>query len=118
MDLVLMKEDLVFGVKLASYALGTRSSMPILSGLKMEPTGSGLRLSATDLERAVQCEIPVENHGEEETVVLNGAILSQIASRLPADDRVSLKRESEDGNVVKLRCGEALFDLPTLPVED
>ncbi len=118
MDLVLLKDDLVFGVKLASYALGTRSSMPILSGLKLELSGDRLWLSATDLERAVRCEIPVENHGEEETVILNGAVLSQIASRLPADDRVSLKYEESDGGVVKLRCGEALFDLPTLPVED
>lgn len=118
MDLVLLKDDLVFGVKLASYALGTRSSMPILSGLKFELSGDRLWLSATDLERAVRCEIPVENRGEEETVILNGAVLSQIASRLPADDRVSLKHEESDGGVVKLRCGEALFDLPTLPVED
>ena len=118
MDLVLMKDDLVFGVKLASYALGTRSSMPILSGLKFEFAGDKLRLSATDLERAVQCEIPVENNGQDETVILNGAVLSQIASRLPADDRVSLKHDESDGGVVKLRCGEALFDLPTLPVED
>lgn len=118
MDLVLLKDDLVFGVRLASYALGTRSSMPILSGLKMELFGDRLRLSATDLERAVRCEIPAENHGEEGTVILNGAILVQIASHLPADERVSLKQEAEDGGVVKLRCGEAVFDLPTLPVED
>jgi len=118
MDFVLLKDDLVFGVKIASYALGTRSSMPILSGLKMELSGDRLRLSATDLERAVRGEIPVENHGEEATVILNGAVLSQIASRLPADNRVSVKSEAEDGGVVKLRCGEAMFDLPTLPLED
>ncbi len=118
MDLVLLKDDLVFGVKLASYALGTRTSMPILAGLKMEILGDRLRLSATDLERAVRCEIPAENHDAEETVVLNGAVLSQIAAHLPADDHVSLKRDTDDSDVVKLRCGEALFDLPTLPVED
>ncbi len=118
MDLVLLKDDLVFGVRLTSYALGTRSSMPILSGLKMELSGDRLRLSATDLERAVATEIPVENHGEGETVILNGAVLVQIASHLPADDHISLKSETNDGGIVKLRCGEALFDLPTLPVED
>ncbi|MCD6135534.1 DNA polymerase III subunit beta [Candidatus Bipolaricaulota bacterium] len=118
MDFVSMKNELVFGVKLASYALGTRSSMPILSGLKMEITGDRLRLYATDLERAVRCEIPIENKGEDESVVLNGAILSQIANHLPEDDRITMKRADDDGTIVKLRCGEALFDLPTLPVED
>ena len=118
MDFVSMKDELVFGVKLASYALGTRSSMPILSGLKMEISGTSLSLYATDLERSVHCEIPIENKGEDEAVVLNGAILSQIANHLPQDDRITMKSDKQDGALVKLRCGEALFDLPTLPVED
>ena len=33
MDFVCLKEDLVFGVRLASYGLGARSNMPILAGL-------------------------------------------------------------------------------------
>lgn len=118
MDFVCMKDDLVFGVKLASYALGTRSSMPILSGLRMDIEQNRLRLYTTDLERAVRCEIPVDNRAGDETVVLNGAVLSQIAAHLPEDDRISLKTDAADGTAVKLRCGEALFDLPTLPVED
>jgi DNA polymerase-3 subunit beta len=118
MDFVCSKDDLVFGVKLASYALGSRSSMPILSGLKMEIGGNRLRLYATDLERAVHCEIPIENRANDEAVVLNGVILAQIAAHLPEDDKISLKTDEADGAVVKLRCGEALFDLPTLPVED
>ena len=118
MDFVCSKDDLVFGVKLVSYALGTRSSMPILSGLKMEIEENRLRLYATDLERAVHCEIPIENRANDEAVVLNGVILSQIAAHLPEDDKISLKTGEADGAVVKLRCGEALFDLPTLPVED
>jgi len=118
MDFVCVKNDLVFGVKLSSYALGTRSSMPILSGLKMEIEGSRLCLYATDLERAVRCEITIDNQAGDEAVVLNGAVLSQIAAHLPEDERITLKTDAENGTVVKLRCGEASFDLPTLPVED
>jgi len=118
MDFVCVKNDLVFGVKLSSYALGTRSSMPILSGLKMEIEGNRLRLYATDLERAVRCEITIDNQASDEAVVLNGAVLSQIAAHLPEDERITLKTDAENGTVVKLRCGEASFDLPTLPVED
>ena len=118
MDFVCLKDDLVFGVRLASYALGTRSSMPILAGLKMEIAGNKLRLQATDLERAVRCEIPIENAAGDEAAVLNGSVFNQIASHLPADEKIRLKTESEDGTTVKVRCGEASFDLPTLPVED
>jgi len=118
MDFVCLKDDLVFGVRLASYALGTRSSMPILAGLKMEIAGNRLRLQATDLERAVRCEIPIENAGGDEAAVLNGSVFNQIASHLPADEKISLKSESEDGTTVKVSCGEVSFDLPTLPIED
>ncbi len=137
MDFVCMKDDLVFGIKLASHALGSRSSMPILSGLRMEIEKNSLRLYATDLERSVQCEIPIDNRAGDETVVLNGVVLAQIAAHLPEDDRISMKANlplpadagltemparqtgaADGGAVVKLRCGEALFDLPTLPVED
>jgi DNA polymerase-3 subunit beta len=118
MDFVCLKDDLVRGVRLASYALGTRSSMPILAGLKMEIGEKELRLQATDLERAVRYAIPIENTGGEEAVVLNGAVFNQIASHLPADEKISLTTDAEDGTMVKVRCGEASFDLPTLPIED
>jgi len=119
MDLVCLKNDLVFGVRLASHALGARSSMPILAGLKLEIAGDVVRLQATDLERALRCEIPiVENKGGDEAVVLNGTVLNQIAAHLPADERISLTTDPESGTMVKLRCGEATFELPTLPVED
>jgi len=118
MDFVCLKDDLVFGVRLASYALGTRSSMPILAGLKMEITGNQLRLLATDLERAVRCEIPIENAGADEAVVLNGSVFNRITSRLPADERITFQSDAEDGTTIKVRCGEASFDLPTLPIED
>ena len=118
MDFVCAKSDLVFGVRLASYALGTRSSMPILAGLKMEIQGNTLRLQATDLERAVRCEIPIENRSDDESVVLNGTVLNQIAAHLPADEKIVLKSNAGDGTTVEVQCGEATFDLPTLPVED
>lgn len=118
MDFVCLKDDLVFGVRLASYALGTRSSMPILAGLKMEIAGNQLRLLATDLERAVRCEIPIENAGGDEAVVLNGSIFNRITSHLPADEKISFKSGGDDSTTIKVRCGEAAFDLPTLPIED
>ncbi len=118
MDFVCAKSDFVFGVRLASYALGTRTSMPILAGLKMEIAGSRLLLQATDLERAVRCEIPIENKGKNESAVLNGTILNQIASHLPADDKITFRTQGDGGTTVGLRCGETSFDLPTLPVED
>ena len=118
MDLICLKNDLVFGVRLASHALGTRSSMPILAGLKLEIEGNQLRLQATDLERAVRCEIPCENKGGDESIVLNGVVLNQIVAHLPPDERISLSSKADDGTSIQVRCGEVTFDLPTLPTDD
>ncbi|UCF10219.1 MAG: DNA polymerase III subunit beta [Candidatus Bipolaricaulota bacterium] len=118
MDFICSKSDWVSSVRLASHALGPRSSMPILGGLKLAVQGSRLRLCATDLERAVRCEIAIENSDGDSSVVLNGTVVSQIAAHLPEDEKVSIQTDPENDTVVKLRCGEASFDLPTLPVED
>ena len=118
MDFICSRSDWVTGVRLARHALGSRSSMPILGGLKLTVRETGLELCATDLERAVRCEIPIENSGGEGAAVLNGTVVSQIADHLPKDDKVSVQTDPDSETVIKLRCGEATFDLPTLPVED
>jgi len=92
--------------------------MPILAGLKLEIEGNQLRLQATDLERAVRCEIPIENKGGNESIVPNGAVFNQIASHLPPDERISLTSKADDGTSIQVRCGEVTFDLPTLPADD
>jgi DNA polymerase-3 subunit beta len=92
--------------------------MPILAGLKLEITGNQLRLEATDLERAVLCEIPIENRSGDESIVLNGSVFNQIAAHLPPDERISLASKADDGTSIQVRCGEVTFDLPTLPADD
>jgi DNA polymerase-3 subunit beta len=92
--------------------------MPILGGLKLTVRDGTLELCATDLERAVRCEIPIESGDARGSVVLNGSVVSQIATHLPEDAKVSVQTDPESETVITLRCGEATFDLPTLAVED
>ncbi|MEW5826192.1 MAG: DNA polymerase III subunit beta [Candidatus Bipolaricaulota bacterium] len=118
MEFVCEKSDWVSGVRLASYAISARSNLPILAGIKLEVAGSRLLLQATNLDRAVRCEIPIESKGKGGAVVLNGSVLNQIAAHLPADDKVTVRAEGAERTTVSLRCGEASFDLPTLPAEE
>ena len=114
MDLACSRDELTKAVKIVSRALGSGSTMPILAGIKLEVLKNTLRLYATDLERAIQCAIPCENRAEDETLILNGEILSKITSVLP-DERVKLKTV---GDKVEIACGAAKFDLFTMPLED
>lgn len=114
MDLACSRDELTQAVKVVSRALGRGSTMPILGGIKLEALKNTLRLYATDLERAIQCAIPCENRAEDETLILNGEILSKITSVLP-DEQVQFKTV---GDKVEIACGAAKFDLFTMPLED
>jgi DNA polymerase-3 subunit beta len=110
------RDEMVFGVKVAGRALGRATSMPILTGLKLETKGNQLNLYATDLERAIWCSIPIESSGGDEIVVLNGELLTKIANTLPAD-KLTVKTVKGTGKV-EITCGGATFDLFMLPKED
>jgi len=114
MEIVCGREDLVFGVRTTSHALGGRTSMPILGGIRFQGTPEGMELAATDLERAIRCQVPAKVDGEG-TVVCPGQVLAQLVTRLPEADQVSL---TEVNGKVRLQCGEAVFDLLTMAAHD
>ncbi|MBC7317889.1 DNA polymerase III subunit beta [Candidatus Bipolaricaulota bacterium] len=114
MNVTLRREDLEFGVRTVSHALGGRTAMPILNGIKLATINNEVEFAATDLERAIRCRVPaqVEERG---AVVLHGQILSQLVGRLP--EVPEIKIQSADAQV-RLLCGSATFELPVLPAED
>lgn len=114
MEIVCGREDLMFGVKTTSHALGGRTSMPILGGIRFRGTPGGMELAATDLKRAIRCQVPAKVDGEG-TVVCPGQVLAQLVTRLPEADQVSL---TEVDGKVRLQCGEAVFDLLTMAADD
>lgn len=114
MEIVCRREDLMFGVRTVSHALGGRTAMPILGGIRCQGEKDGVELTSTDLERAIHCRIAAQVKGGG-TVVLPGQVLSQLVSRLPEADTVELREE--DGRA-RLVCGRASFDLLTLPADE
>lgn len=114
MEFSCLRDELWFGVKLASRALGGGSSLPILAGIKLQVHEGRLTLQATDLERAISCSIPIENRGDEGTVVVNGELLSKITGRLPSAP-VEVRTIDER---LELSCGSTRIELLTMPLED
>jgi DNA polymerase-3 subunit beta len=104
-------------VKTVGRALGAGRGMPILGGIKMEVDNDQLTLQATDLERAIICTIPAENHEKGEApqaALVNGELLAKVASRLPQGEVVVRTVEER----VELSCGGVKIDLLTMPLED
>ena len=102
-------EAVSFAVKL----LPQRTTLPILSGVLVEATATGLILSSFDYEVSAQTEIVAE---VEETgkVLVSGRLLAEIASRLPN----APVRFSTENSRIKVSCGSASFTLLSMPVEE
>lgn len=114
MNATLRREDLEFGVRTVSHALGGRTAMPILSGIKLTTLGEEVEFAATDLEKAIRCRVPAQVRARGATV-LPGQVVSQLVGRLPEVPEVEL--ESLDAQT-RLRCGPSTFELPVLSAEE
>ncbi|WP_167133510.1 DNA polymerase III subunit beta [Paramicrobacterium chengjingii] len=104
-----LSEAVSFAVKL----LPQRTTLPILSGVLIETTESGLRLSSFDYEVSSQTEIDASIE-EEGTILVSGRLLADIASRLP-NAPVNF---ATDENKILVTCGSANFTLLSMPVEE
>lgn len=102
-------EAVSFAVKL----LPQRTTLPILSGVLIETTETGLRLSSFDYEVSAQTEIDatVDVPG---TILVSGRLLADIASRLP---NAPVEFSTEESRIT-VRCGSANFTLLSMPVDE
>ncbi len=105
----IFSEAVSFAVKL----LPQRTTLPILSGVLIEATETGLILSSFDYEVSARTEIPAE---VEETgkVLVSGRLLAEIASRMPNAPVRFVTEESR----ITVSCGSASFTLLSMPVEE
>jgi DNA polymerase III subunit beta len=93
-----------------------RTTIPILSNVRLEARDDALGLTATDLDLSV-----VETTGAE--VSQPGATtapahtLYDVVRKLPEGAHVAIER-SDSGSEITLRSGRATFDLPCLPADE
>jgi DNA polymerase-3 subunit beta len=93
--------------------LPQRTTLPILSGVLIETTDSGLTLSSFDYEVSAQTEIAAEVE-EPGKILVSGRLLADIASRLP---NAPVQFATDEGRI-SVTCGSAKFTLLSMPVEE
>ncbi len=93
-----------------------RTTIPILSNVKLETSDNGISLTATDMDLSVVDATEAE-------VIRPGATtaaahtLYDVVRKLPDGSQIELER-SEQGAELSLRSGRTSFDLPCLPAAD
>lgn len=100
-------------VSWVTRTVGTRVSLPALSGVYLEATSDSLICRATDLEVAAEIVLPVQVD-EPGRVLLPGRLLAQLVARFP-DAPVEL---SSDGERIEIACGRARFRVRGMHVDD
>ncbi len=108
------RDALADAVAWVARTLPQRAQLPVLTGLRLEVSSpTTLTLSGFDYE--VSAEATLEVTGSElGSVLVPGRLLADITRSLPGQP-VEL---ATDGSRVTVRCGNARFTVPTLPLEE
>ncbi len=94
-------------------AAGRGTSLPVLSGVRVELTGDQLRLIGTDLELTISVEVQVSGGGDG-VAVLPGRLASDIVRALPAGS-VEVEVDAEEA---RISAGRSEFSLRVLPADE
>jgi DNA polymerase III subunit beta len=109
----LVREDFADAVAWVARNLPTRPTVPVLAGVLLTGTDTGLTISGFDYEVSAEVQVAAEI-ASPGSVLVSGRLLSDITRALPAKP-VDV---SVEGTRVSLTCGSARFSLPTMAVED
>ncbi|WP_430593619.1 DNA polymerase III subunit beta [Humidisolicoccus flavus] len=98
-----------FAVKL----LPQRTTLPILTGVRIEANENSVTLSTFDYEVSARTSISAEVT-EPGVILVSGRLLNDIANKLPQ----SVVVIEDDEASVKISCGSARFSLLKMPIEE
>jgi len=109
----LEREDFADAVAWVARSLPSRPAVPVLAGVLITGTDSGLTIAGFDYDVSAEVLVPAEI-ASPGSVLVSGRLLSEITRALPTKP----VEVSVEGSRVLLRCGSAKFSLPAMPVED
>lgn len=119
MKFVVSKKPFAIALKAIVPAVGIKSTLPVLTGVHIAGTRSGVTLKATDLEvsaRYVLCDdVKVWQPGE---VVTPAKALAKAIASMAADEITIESTEAAGRPRVALRSGTRTVTLDCYPVED
>ena len=114
MKFAVTKEALLDGLQRIQNVVSTRSTLPVLTNALLETTKTGLRLTTTDLEVAIRCEIVAQVEKPAPPPCPLAVSPPSCANFRPLRSRI----ETDAKNVSTLRCGASFFKIFGLAKEE
>ncbi|MFF2754482.1 DNA polymerase III subunit beta [Psychrobacillus sp. NPDC058041] len=109
------RDRLLEGLNDVMKAVSSKTTIPILTGLKLEVVDKGLYITGSDSDITIQTFIPVEKNGEQiiritETgsIVLQARVFNEIVRKLPTND---IEIEVTNQFQTHIRSGKSEFSL-------
>lgn len=106
MKIQVMPQDMVQEIGTCQRAISNRTTMHILECIRFQAKGSGVILTATDLELSIETRISCQVM-EEGTVVIPANMIGNIFRKLPNEPAIV----EEKGGIVTIDCGQVHFEI-------
>lgn len=114
MNITCMKSVLLEKITIASKAVATRTTNPILECLLLEANETGFRIVGNDLEIGIQISDINSEIRDFGTVVVEAKLLLEIVRKMP-DDYINIFVDSQ--GVTHIKCGKVEFNINGLSSE-
>lgn len=122
MKFIIQRDNLVQSVQDVMKAVSSRTTIPILTGIKIVATSEGVTLTGSDSDISIESFIPAEEDGNEiveilqsGSVVLQARFFSEIVKKLPMD---IVEIEVGNNHSTVIRSGKAEFNVNGLDAEE
>lgn len=111
----ILRDRLLEGLNDVMKAVSSKTTIPILTGIKIDVTNEGIRLTGSDADITIQTFIPVEEDGQQiiqiaETgsIVVQARMFNEIVRKLPTND---VEIQVTAGFQTHIRSGKSEFHL-------
>ena len=122
MRFIIQRDRLVQSVQDVMKAVTSRTTIPILTGIKIVADHEGVTLTGSDSDISIESFIPKEEEGNEiveikqpGAIVLQAKFFSEIVKKLPTD---SVEIEVQNHLQTVIRSGKSEFNLNGLDAEE
>ncbi|MFE8704072.1 DNA polymerase III subunit beta [Cytobacillus sp. FJAT-54145] len=122
MRFIIQRDHLVQSVQDVMKAVTSRTTIPILTGIKIVVSNEGVTLTGSDSDISIESFIPKEEAGDEiveikqtGAIVLQAKFFSEIVKKLPTD---TVEIEVQNHLQTVIRSGKSEFNLNGLDAEE
>ncbi len=122
MKFIIQRDRLVESVQDVMKAVASRTTIPILTGIKLTVTNDSVTLTGSDSDISIESSIPLEEDGnvlveviQPGSIVLPARFFNEIVKKLPMDN---VEISVENGLQTLIRSGKAEFNLNGLDADE